>query len=381
MEQAKMQVTGERLLIVDDELSIRESLKMYFENKGYSVDTASSAFEAIELLKSMDYGLIITDIRMNGLDGIGLIKKMQEFSDTTPVILITAYPEVTSAIEAVRCGVVDYMVKPFDVKNLERMAVDAIGKVKNSEKQRLNLNYSDEKRDFLMRFSHEIRTPLTPILGYSKLLARGEFGRLFDAQAEAADNIYYNGKKLRTLAEDIILFYAVKYEADRIETAKHRIDEIIRLAVDDEAKLIKEFGHTLRVDIFDRADAVVCDMKMIKRAIVHLIDNAVQYSRRNSLIRISTSLYKLQGVDYVKFSVMDNADNIQGRNRRQLFRRFYDYEGLAPDKWLKDTGGLGLGLSLAKAIIEAHNGRIWLEEQENTPCSGNVFSFILPYST
>ncbi|GAB4542128.1 MAG: sigma-54 dependent transcriptional regulator [Thermodesulfovibrionia bacterium] len=102
-----------QILVVDDERDIRRALEYVLSGEGHEVDTASNGIEAINKLKERDYDLIITDLRMEGVDGFGVLKRSKEINASIPVIIITAYGTIDSAVEAMKLGASDYIVKPF----------------------------------------------------------------------------------------------------------------------------------------------------------------------------------------------------------------------------------------------------------------------------
>ncbi|KDA54273.1 Fis family transcriptional regulator [Thermoanaerobaculum aquaticum] len=116
-----MNTRNARLLIVDDELHMRESLARWFLEDGYEVETAGDAKAALALLGRQTFDAIITDIRMPGMDGLELLKQIKEVNPHATIILITAYASVASAVEALKAGAYDYLVKPFDPEELSRV--------------------------------------------------------------------------------------------------------------------------------------------------------------------------------------------------------------------------------------------------------------------
>ncbi|MEJ2097206.1 MAG: sigma-54 dependent transcriptional regulator [Deltaproteobacteria bacterium] len=102
-----------QIMIVDDEKIVRESLYHWFEKLGHFVEKAASAYEALEKLEKNPFDLLFVDIKMPGMDGIELLERIKaDFPDTT-VIIITAYGSIESAIEAMKKGASDYLLKPF----------------------------------------------------------------------------------------------------------------------------------------------------------------------------------------------------------------------------------------------------------------------------
>ena len=107
-----------RILVVDDELVVRDSLKEWLVEEGFSVDMAQSGAEAIELLSVNDYGLMLLDIKMPGMDGVEVLKVAKEMREDLPVLMMTAYATVETAVEAMKIGARDYLMKPFDIEAL-----------------------------------------------------------------------------------------------------------------------------------------------------------------------------------------------------------------------------------------------------------------------
>ncbi len=107
-----------KILVVDDERNIREIVSMVFEKDGHEVFKASTSEEAIEYLDSEIFDVVISDIKLPGINGIELLKIIKDKSGDIPVILITAYASTSSAIEALKNGAEDYIIKPFDIDEL-----------------------------------------------------------------------------------------------------------------------------------------------------------------------------------------------------------------------------------------------------------------------
>jgi DNA-binding NtrC family response regulator len=119
-------ITKANLLIVDDETVVRDSLGKWFEEEGYSVDTASSAHEALLKLPRQRWDLALLDIKMPGMDGIELHRKMREVDPGIIVIIMTGYASVDTAVQALKDGAYDYIMKPFDPDDLARLVAKAL---------------------------------------------------------------------------------------------------------------------------------------------------------------------------------------------------------------------------------------------------------------
>lgn len=115
-----------RLLIVDDELVVRDSLAKWFESEGYEVTIAESAPAALELLAANRYDGALVDIKMPGVDGIELQARLHEIDPAMPVIIMTGYASVETAVKALKNGAYDYITKPFDPDELVHIVSNAI---------------------------------------------------------------------------------------------------------------------------------------------------------------------------------------------------------------------------------------------------------------
>lgn len=118
---------AERLLIIEDEDTLCESLKRVFLREGYEVEIAFSAESALDILQARTFDLIITDIVLPGISGIQLLKRYKQMRPEQKVVIMTAYANLETAIEALRAGAVDYVMKPLthdEIKQVVRSALD-----------------------------------------------------------------------------------------------------------------------------------------------------------------------------------------------------------------------------------------------------------------
>jgi DNA-binding NtrC family response regulator len=107
-----------RILVVDDEVNARTALAELLRDEGYDVETAADAFKALGKHEAFAPHVVITDLKMPGMDGLELMKKLRALDDAPAVIVMTAFGEVTTAVEAMRAGAIDYLVKPVNFEEL-----------------------------------------------------------------------------------------------------------------------------------------------------------------------------------------------------------------------------------------------------------------------
>ncbi|MGM0403831.1 MAG: response regulator, partial [Thermodesulfobacteriota bacterium] len=112
------------VLVVDDEYTVRDSIKEWLEEEGFSAETAASGEEALEAMKKQSFKMMLLDIKMPGMDGVAVLKKTREMFPDMAVVMMTAYATVETAVEAMKTGAMDYLMKPFDPEDLVSKVVE-----------------------------------------------------------------------------------------------------------------------------------------------------------------------------------------------------------------------------------------------------------------
>jgi len=128
-----------RILVVDDELIVRDSIKDWLEDEGFAVDTAESGPMALELLSKEPYHLMLTDIKMPGMDGVEVLQKAKQDYPDLCVVMMTAYATVETAVEAMKIGALDYLLKPFDLDTLVPMVVRIYQDIELTKEPRMDV--------------------------------------------------------------------------------------------------------------------------------------------------------------------------------------------------------------------------------------------------
>ena len=123
------------VLIVDDEPIVRESIRDWLKDAGYQVYTAESGEEALSLIEQQDFGIIILDVRLPGETGIKILSEVKQQKPEIKSVVITAYPSAELTAEAIKLGAVDYLIKPVNPDDLEKLIRDTLLKSENEEKE------------------------------------------------------------------------------------------------------------------------------------------------------------------------------------------------------------------------------------------------------
>ncbi len=169
-------MAGDRILVVDDEPSLRTVLSAHLARLGVDVDTAPDGAAALIALRRVPYAVVVSDVRMPCLDGLGLLQWVQHNRPGVPVILVTAYATVSTAVEAMQAGAFDYVAKPFDVENLHMVVRKALT-VGAHNRRRLQSNAPETGligTAPALRRVHELVARVGP--SPSTVLIRGETG-------------------------------------------------------------------------------------------------------------------------------------------------------------------------------------------------------------
>jgi len=193
-------MSKEKILIVDDEKSIREFLEIMLKKEGYKVGSAVNAEEALKLFHNSNYELVISDIKMSGMDGVELLKKIKEINPETIVLMITAYASVDTAIDAMKAGAYDYITKPFNVDEVKHIIQNAL------DRRRL------ETENILLKKELKSRYSFANLVGTSPKML--EIYGLIKRVANTRTNILISGES--GTGKELVA-RAIHYESERKE--------------------------------------------------------------------------------------------------------------------------------------------------------------------
>jgi signal transduction histidine kinase len=225
---------------------------------------------------------------------------------------------------------------------------------------------SQHKSDFLANMSHELRTPLNAIIGFSEVLKEGLFGELNDKQLEYMRDIHTSGHHLLALINDILDLS--KVEAGRMELTVGKFD--LPSTIDGALAFVREranrHGIRLEVQVDKRLNSFSGDERRVKQVLLNLLSNAVKFTPEGGSVGVSA--VPIEGG--VQVGVSDTGIGISKDNQALLFQAFQQVR--AEDGAKRE--GTGLGLALAKRLVEMHGGHIWVDSE---PGRGSTFTFTL----
>jgi signal transduction histidine kinase len=221
------------------------------------------------------------------------------------------------------------------------------------------------KSDFIAITSHELRTPLGLILGHAAYLRENAAEELIPQ----LDIILRSAMRLKDIVEEFSNIREFEKGAARFRRHQVALDSLILETAYKFRELAGQRGVNLRTDVSKAGFLIEGDFDKLSEALGHLVRNALTFTDTDDLVLISCE----QIPGYIKIMVTDNGIGIPAKELQSIFERFYQVD----DHLTRKHGGLGLGLSICKEIVEAHGGRIWVESLEG---KGSRFSFILPHN-
>lgn len=386
---------GARLLVVDDEESLRITTAAILEAEGYAVETAASGNEAVALLERDEYDLVLTDLHMEGGDGLSVLAEIRRRAPLTISVVLTGFASVESAIAALQQGAYDYLIKPCDIDemkhtirrgvehrrlmlaeqharaNLESLNRELERRVaeRTAELTRLNDDLAEANRVkdiFLATLSHELRTPLTPIIGWIRLL-RGEH-LTSPIATQALDTIERNALLQSRLIDDLLDISRIATGKLSFEPVPADLNEAVASAIETVRGAASSRQVELDVSLAPVSLTVLGEPVRIQQIVWNLLSNAIKFSEPSGRVKVST-----EGSNGEARVVIEDAGiGIDPEFLPYVFDRFRQQDGSTTRR----HGGLGLGLAIVSALTKMHGGRV--EAHSEGTGHGARFTLTLP---
>jgi signal transduction histidine kinase len=375
-------VGKERILVVDDEETVREMVSKIINLIGHEVVTTGNGREALEILRSQPFSIMITDVKMPEMDGFELMKVVRDQFPGTPIICMTAHGASYNYTDVVGVGATDYISKPFTIDEMRAklnrvirekdLITDLTQKSRELEKVNEELKRLDQlKSTFISSVSHELRTPLTVIKEFISLMLEGHVGALTEDQREYLGIANRNIIRLTNLIETLLDFSRIESgKGLKLRFEPTRLMEVVEDAVMTFSQQLEERRVALENRLDPDIPLVLIDRNRLVEVFINLIGNGIKFTPPGGKITID-SRGLTEKRDYLKIVVTDTGVGISPEDLPKVFDRFY--QGGRTQTGL--ITGTGLGLAITKEIIETHQGYIQAESKSE---SGASFVFTLP---
>ena len=372
------------LLLIDDEEGIRKVLSLALADAGWKVRTAASAEEALAIFRQDDFPIVLTDIKMPGMDGLELLKVLKDYKPETEVVLMTGHGDLSLAIQGIKLDAADFVTKPIDNDVLDI----ALARARERWTMRRAIReHTEHLQDLVEQKTHELlaaerlATIGQTVAGLShsiKNMASGLEGSLFllrqgldtdhrDYLEQGWEMLEANVRKLKNLSLDMLRFARVE------ELHPQPTDPALpaRQVVELFQAGARERGIELRLEATEGLPLVALDPEAVHRCLMDLVGNALDACTAAGFSGdVPGGLVLLhvgEAPGCITYRVVDNGCGIPESTLPRLFSAFFSTKG---------EKGSGLGLMAVRKTVQAHGGTIDVNSIQGT---GSEFIISIPY--
>ncbi len=356
-----------RVLVIDDEQGFRDLLRFELQNLGYEVFTADNGEDGIKTAREKTVDVVVSDLTMPRLGGLEALSAIKANDPKVEVIIITGHATIATAIESMKRGAYDYIMKPFQLQDLRRLVDRALDKRRLNQRVNELQELNRLKSEFLANMSHELRTPLNAIVGYNSLMLDGVYGDVTEKQKQGLRRVEANAKNLLQLINNILDLSKLTAGRMPVCIERFRVADLVREVAETTESLARQKGLELSWDA-PQDLSVKSDKTKVKQLLINLVGNAVKFTAAGS-VRIVAE--RLPGEPRLRLSVRDTGIGIKEEDIPLIFEKFTQLDAAST----REYSGTGLGLSICKKLSELLGGDIGVE---SVPGRGSVFSVTLP---
>lgn len=354
-----------RILIIDDEPKICDSLIRVFDALGYQTKFATDGESGLDLYSDFQPDVVICDLKMPGISGFDVMEKLLAENPDAVFVVITGYATISSAVESIKKGAFDFLPKPFtpdEIRIITRRALAQSRLLKETAELRREKERMQEK--FIAMVSHQLRSPLVAVRQYHDVLLEELAGGLNTEQREILMRSQFRLDELLSLIRDWLSFSRLDEKTVKANTERF----YLRTLLDEAVSLLQRTADKKNVKFTlpdDHSLSIAGDKRLLKEALVNCLANAVQYNREGGRVTIETVLQPGR----ICVLIVDTGIGIPPEDQERVFEEFYR------SRRTKEIPGTGLGLAIVKRIIELHGGSVSVRSR---PGEGSEFSICLP---
>lgn len=369
-----------KILLVDDEEGIRKVLKITLISAGYDVSIAHDGETGFKLFNEIDPDIVITDIKMPGIDGIELLKKIKDISPETEVIMITGHGDMDLAVKSLQYEAADFITKPIDIVDLEssiEKALDrlSIGRKVNTYMDDLEKLVREKDRKIIESenlitigqtiagMSHAIKNISGGLKGSSFVLEQGIKQENREYLNQGWEMMKSNIDKITKLSLDL-LNYAKTARLDLKKTAPEKPAEEVIDLMNHRAK---EKNIDLKYDVTSSGKEILIDSDAIHSCILNFVTNAFDSFDGSEIEKRKVTVIVDEEEDSIIYTVKDTGPGVNDNIKSLIFNEFVSTKG---------SKGTGFGLMTTRKIIEAHGGKTYFKTKEG---KGSEFIIKIPF--
>jgi len=341
-------------------------------DEGYETVGFVSARAALHAMRERSFDLLLADLSMPEMDGIALLRAAREIDPDLVGVIMTGEGTIATAVEAMKGGALDYILKPFKLSailpvlsralSMRRLRIENAALDRALRERAAELETANKDLDsFAFSISHDLRAPLRSVQGFSGLLAEKYRNGMSTEAQEFLDDTRAAAGRMEQLIEDLLSFSRLGRQP--LSKRRTKLLEIVQ-AVLRELPRIAEGRHVeLSVGDLPEVDA---DPSLIRQVFSNLLSNAFKFTAQQQRPLIEVGCERESGEQV--FFVRDNGAGFDMRYATKLFGVFQRLHSE------EQFPGTGVGLSLVQRIVHRHGGRIWAEAE---PDKGATFRFTL----
>ena len=347
-----------RILVIDDEESLRDFIRMALAQKGFEVLEAESGTRGVELARKELPDLILCDVNMQKLNGYLTLASLRDQASTAaiPFILMTGMADNAGMRHGMELGADDYLSKPFSLEQLYA-AVDVRLKKVEALRHEAEKKLIDLRANISLMLPHELRTPLNGILAYGEILAADAATLPAQEVAEMGQVIHDSGKRLERLIENFLIYAQIELlSTDPQKQAALRQKQTVAPASLIEAHALAQADAARRVEDLrlELADTVVpMSEEYLGKIVDELVQNAFKFSDAGRHVRVTLA-------EIPNAVVLTVADEGRGFSTEHITKvgAYMQF-----DRKIQEQQGLGLGLQIAKRLTELHGGTLSIQSE------------------
>lgn len=372
-----------KILLIEDEPEVRESYVDMLHLLGYNVEPAENGMDGLRKLDKGSYDIVITDLNMPVMNGLETLRRIKKKELDTEVIVVTGFATIENAIGAMKQGAFDYITKPFSVEHVKIVLNKCVHKInarrENAQLKDLNTKLSElnELKDkFITITNHELRTPLAVLKGYLDLLNLELDGQCSEDIREYLNIITNTIAEMVEMVDSMHNLSNFTKVKNKPELTSVNINELLDSIYKETKVLFSERKINYDFHSAERAIQVSADSRPLKRAIRELLQNALKFTAEGGTVTLS--LQSIGPDKQVFVTIEDTGIGIPNDKIDLIFEPFYEVQDVMHHSTSKTEfmgGGIGVGLSLAREIIESFGGEIAVESKQG---KGSCFTIILP---
>jgi signal transduction histidine kinase len=348
-----------KILVIDDEEWLREMIQLALSRRGFTVVEAPNGTEGIELARKELPDLILCDVNMGKVDGYLTLAALRTEAPTAaiPFILMTGLADNAGMRHGMEMGADDYLPKPFTIDGLYA-AVDARLKKSQTVRDEAERKLAHLRDNISLMLPHEMRTPLNGILSNAELLATSAATLKPGEIAEMGQEIFKSSQRLERLIENFLIYAQLELiAADPKNVNALRIGK-----TEQPASLVSELASAEAVEAGRQSDltieaadfSVPMSGEYFGKVVTELVQNAFKFSESGSAVRVTLG----ESFNTIVFTVKDHG---RGFSTGQI-QRIGAYTQF--DRKMQDESGVGLGLTIARRLVELHGGTLTIEGEK-----------------